>query len=163
MSPLTLLDSHLRPKIGYFEQVEMDFEPRCDDQTLPPDARIRQWYNSLAQATYLANRPIAYRHDTREMLAAQGFVDIEDEVIRVPLSEWSASGYEKDMSRWYSLTMTEGLEAYSLAAPIPVAYQTDQDQTHHHSAKAMMPLSNAELSTREGEREAKPPSARHVR
>lgn len=92
----------------------MDFEPRCDDQTLPADARIRQWYNSLAQATSLANRPIAYRHDTKDMLVAQGFVDIEEEVIRVPLSEWPPSSYEKDMSRWYSLTLTEGLEAYSL-------------------------------------------------
>ncbi|KAL8744968.1 MAG: hypothetical protein Q9190_002856 [Brigantiaea leucoxantha] len=111
---LLTLDRHLKPGIGFFEQVEMDLEPRCDDGTLPANATIRHWYNSLAQATYLANRPIAYRHDTRQMLEAQGFTEIEEEVIRVPLSGWTKVPHEQAMSRWYSLALTEGLEAYSL-------------------------------------------------
>lgn len=48
------------------------------------------------------------------MLAAQGFVDIRDEVIKIPLNPWERDSHQKDIGRWYNLGMTEGMEAVSL-------------------------------------------------
>ena len=98
----------------------MDIEPRCDDGTMPKDAMIRQWYDELKRATFLAHRPIAYNHATREMLASQGFIDIQEKTILIPLSTWPAvHTRQRDLANWYQMVLCkkdgfEGLEAYSL-------------------------------------------------
>ena len=104
---------HLKPRFGHLEQVEIDLRPRCDDATLPFDPIVR-WYNALEESTKLASRPIRYQENTYQMLQAQGFVDIEDTVIRLPINSWPADPHLKDVGRWYNLGMCEGLEAMSL-------------------------------------------------
>ncbi|KAL8682966.1 MAG: hypothetical protein Q9186_001045 [Xanthomendoza sp. 1 TL-2023] len=109
---------HLKPQSGRFEQIELDLEPRCDDGTLPETATIRRWYEALKSATQLFNRPIAYNHATPQMLAAQGFVDIEHRAIRVPLSTWPTGSAmtERRLADFYALALLDdrGLESYSL-------------------------------------------------
>ena len=107
------------------EQVEIDLRPRCDDGTLPPAnadstkptpvQMIEPWYGYIEDATERATRPIRYPSETCEMLRAQGFVDIEDTVIRLPVNTWPANRHERDIGRWYNLGMCEGLEAMSIA------------------------------------------------
>ena len=112
--PTLIHRRHLRPGTGWFEQIEIDIEPRCDDGTLPPNNIIKTWYDYLCDATVRANRPIAYQHNTRQLLQAQGFVDIDEQIIRLPLSPWPADSHQKEIGRWYNLGMSEGLEALSL-------------------------------------------------
>ena len=103
---------HLKPGEGYLEQVEIDFEPRCDHGEIPKI--VQEWYNYLADATTRGSKSIKYVHQTREILRAQGFVDIEDKVIRLPFNTWPTDAHEKDIGRWYNLGLCEGLEAMSL-------------------------------------------------
>ncbi|KAL9038860.1 MAG: hypothetical protein Q9180_002876 [Flavoplaca navasiana] len=109
---------HIKPHTGRFEQIELDLEPRCDDGTLPENATIRKWYDALKRATQLFNRPIAYNHATPQMLAAQGFVDVQHRSIRVPLSTWptGAAMTERRLADFYALALLDdkGLESYSL-------------------------------------------------
>ena len=49
------------------------------------------------------------------MLEAQGFVDIHEQVIMIPLNPWHPHPHMKDIGRWYNLGLTQGLEALSLA------------------------------------------------
>lgn len=64
------------------------------------------------------------------MLAAQGFVDIEQRVVRVPLSTWSPHLPERKLADWYrtAWVVLEGLEAYSLGplTRAPVSWPVDQ-------------------------------------
>lgn len=103
---------HLRPG-GYFEQVEIDLEPQCDDGTLP-DGPIKSWYQHLKGATERAHRPIAYRKDSRYLLHETDFVDIHHSQIRLPLNPWPTDPHQKEIGRWYYLGLSEGLEALSL-------------------------------------------------
>jgi hypothetical protein len=106
---------HLKPGVGWIEQVEIDLQPRCDDGTLLSDSPLIMWYNYLADATQRANRPIAFQHTTKEMLQAQGFIDIREQIIRAPLNAWPSDPHQKQIGRWYNIGLTEGLEAMSLA------------------------------------------------
>ena len=106
---------HLRPGSGWIEQVEIDLRPQCDDHTLPQDSPVTQWYNYLADATQRVSRPIAYQHNTRQMLQAAGFIDIQEIVIRAPYNSWPNDPHQKEIGRWYSLGISEGLEAMSVA------------------------------------------------
>lgn len=121
---------HLRPGYGYVQLIEIDFEPRCDDGTLPPDAVLFQWYDYVVQATAMMRKPIAYRHSTKEELRRAGFVDITEQVIQVPLCSWNNDPLHNDLANYHRLAMTElrGLEALSLAA-FTKAFQWSLDAT----------------------------------
>ncbi|MCJ1468465.1 Secondary metabolism regulator lae1 [Pseudocyphellaria aurata] len=103
---------HLKPGYGYFEQVEIDLRPRCDDGALPYP--VGQWYEYLEDATTRASRSIKYQENTKQLLEAQGFVDVQTQVIQVPLNSWPSDPHLKEIGRWYNLGLTEGLEAISL-------------------------------------------------
>ena len=116
---------HLKPREGYLEQVEIDFEPRCDDGEVPKI--VHDWYGWLADATTRGSKSIRYIHNTRDLLRAQGFVDIEDRVIRLPFNTWpsgtsSERARERELGRWYNVGLCEGLEAMSLG-PLARAYR----------------------------------------
>jgi hypothetical protein len=127
MSCILTTNRHLKPGSGWIEQVEVDFEPRCDDRTLAPDSALVKWYNYLADATARADRPIAYQHNTKAMLQAAGFIDIREEVIRAPLNTWPTDPHQKNIGRWFHIGLSEGLEAMSLAAFTRI-YKWDADE-----------------------------------
>jgi hypothetical protein len=86
-----------------------------------------QWYGYLADATQRASRPIAYQHNTRQLLEAAGFTDIQEQVIMAPYNSWPADPHHKEIGRWYNLGITEGLEALSLA-PFTRVFRWDATQ-----------------------------------
>jgi hypothetical protein len=55
------------------------------------------------------------------MLERQGFVEIQEQVIKVPLNPWPADPHLKDIGRWYNLGLTQGLEALTLGPLMRVA------------------------------------------
>lgn len=112
---------HLKPGYGRLEQVEIDMRPRCDDASLPYKPVV-QWYEWLEDATTRGSKSIAYLPNTVELLKAQGFVDIEDTVIRLPFNTWPADSHQKEIGRWYNLGLCEGLEAMSLG-PLTRVFQ----------------------------------------
>lgn len=108
---------HLRPGYGHIEQLEMDLEPRCDDGTLLPDSYLNRWYKALLEATAQANKPIAYQHNTRQLLTQAGFTDIRQQTVRVPYHHWSRDPVQEDIGNFYqvSLNQIQGIEALCMA------------------------------------------------
>ena len=106
--------SHLRPG-AWFEQVEIDFEPRCDERSLNGLA-LRHWYQSLKNATESRMRPLA--HSSRETirnLQEAGFTEIDHQMVGLPLNPWHNDEHERKVARWYNLAISESIEALSLA------------------------------------------------
>ena len=110
-----MLSRHLKPGFGWLEHIsEIDIVPRCDDNTLPANSALVSWANYLLDATARAYRPIAYNTETRAMLERTGFVEIQEQIIKVPLNPWPNDPHLKDIGRWYNLGLTQGLEAFTL-------------------------------------------------
>src|SRR5436309_9768 len=96
------------------EYVDIDLTPRCDDGTLPSTSLIHKFYEYLDDATMRASKPIRYNSDIGRMLAAQGFVDIREQVFKLPLSTWPKDPHLKNVGRWYNFGLSEGLEAFCM-------------------------------------------------
>ena len=106
--------SHLRPG-AWFEQVEIDFEPRCDDCSLEGTA-IAGWYKYLKEATQRTMRPIAHSaRETVSCLQEAGFTEIDHQIVGLPLNPWHHDDQEKKVARWYNLAFSESIEPFSLA------------------------------------------------
>lgn len=105
---------HLRPG-AWFEQVEIDFEPRCDDSPLE-GTTMYYWYQWLKRATEDTMRPLAHNHlDTLRHLHEAGFTHIDHQVVGLPLNPWHPDEHEKKIARWYNLAICESVEPLSLA------------------------------------------------
>lgn len=114
---------HLVPGSGWFESVEMDFEPRCDDGTLKP-GKLTEWWKVYLKPFYNSiNRPLHYDPDTGDILRAIGFKDVHHAVYKIPLNPWSDDRSEHRAALWWGQIMSRGtdndggygMEALSLA------------------------------------------------
>lgn len=140
--------NHLRPGVGWFEQVEIDFTPRCDDGTLN-DGALKVWYQHLVGATSAIGRSIAYDPLTGQKLKETGFTDITEEQIIIPLNGWPADEKDREVGRWYQIAFTDdpkleatfGMEAMSLA-PLSRIYQWPVDHVRRLVTDAMRQLSD---------------------
>lgn len=107
---------HLKPGVGHIEHVEIDLEPRCDDDTLSRKGEaLEHWYAYLFDATRRHERSIAYDHDSPRHLEEWGFVDVQHTKIRIPIGEWGQDWREHEIGRWYRVSLCEAVEALSLA------------------------------------------------
>ena len=107
---------HLKPYDGWFEQVEIDWNPRSDDGSLPRDAYAVRWANELFDAMDSFGRPMRLDSAvTKQRLADSGFVDIKEEVIQMPLNGWPADTHGRALGRWFNLGMRQAYQPLSLA------------------------------------------------
>lgn len=66
-------------------------------------------------ATEQAYKPMAYNTETKSMLQNTGFVEIKEQIIKIPFNPWSHDAHERDIGRWFNLGLCQGLEAFTLA------------------------------------------------
>ncbi|GFF57622.1 LaeA-like regulator of secondary metabolism, putative [Aspergillus udagawae] len=106
--------AHLRPD-AWFEQVDIDFEPKCEDRTVGGSA-LYNWYCKLSQATSDAARPISHQFQaTIDHLRNAGFTDVEHKQFILPLNKWHPDSRMRSIGRWYGRTFFESIEPLSLA------------------------------------------------
>lgn len=110
------MSRHLKPSNGHIEQVEIDWNPRCDDGSLRRDAYVVRWANELQDALDNFGRPMRVDSNlTKQRLADASFVDIKEEVIPLPLNGWPADAHGKNVGRWFNLGMGQAYQSLSLA------------------------------------------------
>ena len=99
---------------GYFEQVEIRFQPLTEDGIMT-DQPLFQWYEELKTATARVSRPIEPGRHTVKMLEDVGFEKVEEQQIPLPLNTWPTDPDQKDVGKWYNLAFSESAETLLLA------------------------------------------------
>lgn len=98
---------HLKPG-GYFEHVEIDWEPRCDDRTLP-EGMYTKWYREYIVPPYdHVQRTIRYNQDTESLPESTGFIHIQHQQFRIPTNGWSNDRAEHVAGTWWEHAMASG-------------------------------------------------------
>ncbi|KAK3355345.1 methyltransferase LaeA [Neurospora tetraspora] len=107
---------HLKPHYGFVEQVEIDWVPRSDDRSLPPDSYFSRWAEALMEAMDRAGRPMRLdSHRIQQQMTQAGLVDPHEQIIKVPINGWPEDAHDREIGRWFNLGLTQGLEALTLA------------------------------------------------
>ncbi|KAK3896887.1 S-adenosyl-L-methionine-dependent methyltransferase [Staphylotrichum tortipilum] len=118
----------LQPESGYIEQVEIDYTPRCEDGSLPPDGHMARWAREVFQATDRIQRPLRLDSNlTKQQLAAAGFVDVKEEIIQLPVNGWPRDPHGRDLGRWFNLGLRLSLEPLMLAPLNRTCGRTSED------------------------------------
>lgn len=135
--------SHLRPG-AVFEQVEIDFEPRCDDDNLK-DTAISAWYQYLKEATQRTMRPLAHNwRDTVNALEGVGFELLDHQVVGLPLNPWLHDERERTVARWYNLAFLESVYPFTLA-PFTRVYGSSLDYIEKTAELVKRDANNSDL------------------
>lgn len=105
----------LQPGTGLFEHVEIDFQPKCLDKSLPDDAKLHTWVRDLYAAHDRAGKPMMPHPDPRCLLNQAGFVDIQHQTFDLPFHPWRGSDPLRNIGRWFNLGMQHALEGMTMA------------------------------------------------
>jgi hypothetical protein len=128
--PCLTVSSHLRPEHGYFEQIEVDFTPRSDDASLPQDGHMVRWANEVLDAMDRLGRPLRLNSElTKQRLADAGFVDVKEEIIRLPVNGWPRDAHGREVGRWFNIAIRLSLESLMLA-PLNLTCGRTPEEVH---------------------------------
>lgn len=104
---------HLRGG-AWFEQLEIDFEPRCNSRSLK-GTWLNFWYQNLKAATKQSRREIAHSPEqTLHWLRKAGF-NVSHEKVVLPLNPWKQPIHAQAVARWYNTAFVESIEPLCLA------------------------------------------------
>jgi SAM-dependent methyltransferase len=132
---------HLAPG-GWFESVEIDWEPRCENNTMnldPHQPGLKQWWDRVSRAYRIANHPLEYHRDIVHELQAHGFKEIKHIERMVPVNGWHPT--DQNLHRvgsWWNIAMSpgnadegcHGLEAMSLRPLMEIESRGEHKWTH---------------------------------
>lgn len=106
--------TNLKPG-GYIELQDMDFPPRCDDGTAPPDSPVMTWGNYIIQGSRNLGFDVEVVKTFPALLAAAGFVDIKNETYPWPMNSWPKDQVLKERGMWVMHNFLQGLQGFSMA------------------------------------------------
>ncbi|KAH8704881.1 S-adenosyl-L-methionine-dependent methyltransferase [Talaromyces proteolyticus] len=107
---------------GWFEWHEIDPTPRCEDGTMPPPEEEGFSQYALHDWVELSERAATEIVPTREFIIAPtlahkmrsaGFVNVDDQSIKVPMNRWPRDPQLKTWGEWYERNWLDGLSAFS--------------------------------------------------
>lgn len=138
--------NHLKPG-AWFEHVEVDWEPRCDDHTLLP-GKLQDWWHRYVRDPYnVVGRSLTFNPRTAQLLEQKGFANVNHAAYRIPMHGWSSLHTERVAGTWWEHAMASGegrghgFEALSLAVLTRVQ-QWPAEHARKLCEEAMLEASN---------------------
>jgi SAM-dependent methyltransferase len=134
---------HLAPG-GWFESVEIDWQPRSDHY--PDSPGLKKWWDEISEVYRMGNKPIKYNQNIVRDLEQFGFRDVKHEVHMIPLCGWNTTNQVLHrVGGWWNIAMSAGatdegcfgLEAMSLRPLVELRHwPVDEVQRLCHNALA---------------------------
>lgn len=102
---------YITPGTGWIECCEIDNVPWCDDNTMPPNWPLRAWSEWMVSAADQAGRPIRIAPSVKRWMEASGYVDVHEEVVKIPVGTWPARPDLKHLGRHFQTLVHDSLAA----------------------------------------------------
>ncbi|KAF3036196.1 hypothetical protein E8E12_006525 [Didymella heteroderae] len=99
---------------GYLHEVEMSIQFKSDDGTLTPDHILSQWSDIFHEASRRFGKSFYEVWNLSTYAKNVGFVDVVENVYKVPVNGWPADPRMKEIGRWNFLHCTQGAEGWGL-------------------------------------------------
>ena len=106
--------THLKPG-GWLELQEVDFPPRCADDSAGPDSAFLTWGKLIQQACLGVGVDTSACTSFKALLQNQGFVNVQEEPAFWPLGTWPKGKKEKKIGQYMVVNALDALQAASLA------------------------------------------------
>lgn len=105
---------HLKPG-GWMECQELMAAPYCDDGTMPADWPVKEWSDTLHDASMRAERPLRIANKLKGWFAEAGYVDVHERIFKLPVNTWPRDPKMKNVGMLWQQNILVGLQGFSLA------------------------------------------------
>ncbi|PGH06431.1 hypothetical protein AJ79_06520 [Helicocarpus griseus UAMH5409] len=113
---------YLKPG-GYIECHDYDIALRCDDGSLPPEDpdgkgpyAFQNWITLHMKSTSMMMdppRPVRSAHQISTWMREAGYVDVQERITKVPVSDWPRDPHLKQVGMWNQTNWLSGLAGFS--------------------------------------------------
>ncbi|KAL1966011.1 hypothetical protein VTN77DRAFT_4951 [Rasamsonia byssochlamydoides] len=100
---------------GWVELQEYESVYRSDDDSLSRTPSVTLWQEKLNEACERINQPMNTAETLKERLERHGFVDVRDDVYKVPVGPWAKDPRLKEIGYLMLVHCLEAFEAFTLA------------------------------------------------
>jgi len=100
---------------GMMESQELYPTAYCDDGTMPADHAFCEWTRTQDEAAMTLGRPLRIANKMKKWYEQAGFVDVHEEVLKMPINQWPKDPQLKMLGRFWGQMLLEGLQGFSLA------------------------------------------------
>ncbi|KAF2278458.1 S-adenosyl-L-methionine-dependent methyltransferase [Westerdykella ornata] len=104
---------HLKPG-GWMESQEYMPTVYCDDGTMSPDYAFAEWTQTQDRAAMNLGKPLRIANKLKRWYEQAGFVDVHEEVFKLPINSWPKDPQFKMLGRFSETNLLDGLQAFSL-------------------------------------------------
>ncbi|CAI6338941.1 unnamed protein product [Periconia digitata] len=104
---------HLKPG-AWMESQEIMPTVYCDDGTMAGSWPYAEWVQTQDQAAMNLGKPLRIANKLKRWYEQAGFVDVHEEVFKLPLNSWPKDPQFKMLGRFNETCYLDGLQAWSL-------------------------------------------------
>ena len=99
---------------GWMESQDYLTTLLCDDGTMGPDYAFAEWSALYERASVAVGRPARIADALKRSYEQAGFVDVRDDVFKLPVNSWPRDPQFKMLGRFQEMNMLDGLQAFTL-------------------------------------------------
>lgn len=104
---------YLKPG-GWMESQEYMSTVYCDDGTMSKDYVFAEWTQTQDEAAMALGKPMRIANKLKRWYEQAGFVDVHEEVYKLPINSWPKDPQFKMLGRFEESNLLDGLQAFSL-------------------------------------------------
>ncbi|KAI1154444.1 tam domain protein [Nemania diffusa] len=105
---------HLEPG-GWFEAQELLPTLECDDGSMPDDYAPKLLFNDLEDCAREERRPLDIAKTYKQGLINAGFVDVTEQVYKIPINGWAKSKNWKTLGDLWNVNCLDAIQGVAMA------------------------------------------------
>ncbi|KIY02348.1 uncharacterized protein Z520_02486 [Fonsecaea multimorphosa CBS 102226] len=99
---------------AWIEQLELEIDAHTDDQSELPDSQIMKLCRFVDDMTAATGRDFRASSKMKTAIEAAGFVDVQEQRVKLPLGPWASDPKFKDIGRFFERFYKTGLQGWLL-------------------------------------------------
>ncbi|RMJ27930.1 Methyltransferase [Aspergillus sp. HF37] len=131
---------------GWVEMVEIAGSIFSDDDTMKDAPNLSEWARLQNEASVKFGKKFDVAHEHKDMMVKAGFMNVREEVKKIPLNPWPKHRKLKELGRYQQVNAIESMESYSMALLTRIL-GWDPDDVNVFFAGVRQELANRSLHT----------------
>lgn len=99
---------------GWMESQELFSKVYCDDGTMPNDWPLLEWSQDQDKVAMKLGTPLRIANKLKMWYEQAGFVDVKEELFRIPINEWAKEDRLKMFGKFMAGNMQAGLYGWTV-------------------------------------------------
>lgn len=99
---------------GWMESQEIYSKPFCTDKAKLSESPLGEWTDLEDKAAMQLGRPLRIANKLKRWYEQAGFVDVHEEIFRIPINSWAKDPRFKMLGKFFNLNMNAGVYAWTV-------------------------------------------------